>query len=89
MTTAIFSSEQLRPAKIRWHAIFGATIWCARAMLHFSSHFMSWMLVLFGSFAKIAAKSSGIGSCRSRITFAPNIFGNNALTTRTSGMLLM
>ena len=42
---------------------------------------------LLGPRPKIVMRSSGIGSWRSRMTFAPRAFGTRALKTSTSGML--
>jgi len=58
-----------------------------RAILHFSTRRMSRTLKLSLSKLKIVVMSSGIGSCRSRMTLAPKAFGTKALNTRMSGML--
>src|SRR6266568_370196 len=87
MITPIFSGRQLREPKIRLHATLTVNTKLARAMLHFSIRLVSRTISLSLSRLNIVIMSSGIGSCRSRITFAPSAFGINELTTRMSGIL--
>jgi hypothetical protein len=87
ITTAIFSAGQLREEKIRLHATFTVTAKSARAMLHFSRLFIIRTLRLSSGVRKIVIINSGIGSCKSRTTFDPNILGIKALATNMSGIL--
>src|SRR6266436_9063307 len=69
ITTAIFSGLQLRAEKICLQAKFTVTTRLVRAILHFSMRRMSRTLKLSLSKLKIVVMSSGIGSCRSRMTW--------------------
>src|SRR5437773_12219642 len=87
ITTPIFSAVQLRDENSRLHAALTVSAASARLMLHFSKRLSVRTGTLSGGRLKIDIVSSGIGSCRSRITFAPSSFGTSAVSTRTSGML--
>src|SRR5882757_5107075 len=87
ITTAIFSGLQLRAEKICLQAKFTVTTRLVRAILHFSMRRMSRTLKLSWGKLKIVVISSGIGSCKSRMTLAPRALGTSALSTRMSGML--
>src|SRR2546426_887447 len=84
MITPIFSGQQLREPKIRLHATLTVNTKLARAMLHFSIRLVSRTISLSLSRLNIVIMSSGIGSCRSRITFAPSAFGINRSEEHTS-----
>src|ERR1044071_1707468 len=86
MTTRILSDEQLRDAKARLQASLTVSTVCAQAMLHLSSHLTTLTDRQSSSRLKIVVMSTGIGSCKSRTTFAPSSFGISELITRTSGI---
>ena len=77
ISTWIFSGAQLREVKIFWQARLTVNTWSANRMLDLFQKFeQPDAQRFFPARPKMVIINSGMGSCRSRMTFAPRNFGD-------------
>ena len=89
LTTDIFDAAPLLEINSSSHVRFTVNTRSAKAILHLSKNTVAFTAQLSCPTLKIVIMSSGIGSCKSSITFDPNNLGTSAAKTSTSGILCM